>query len=80
MEQGRDRAQEERVPGPKPNPVTAGTDTSHTDTADGPDPDPKPDATAPDPEIDRLKRQLAQARHVVTVLLVRAEKRTEARA
>ena len=80
-ERGRGRAQEERAapaPEPTPDPDTADTDTAHTDTTDDPNPDPKPDATAPDPEIDRLKGQLAQARHIVTDLLVRAEKRTEA--
>ena len=80
-ERGRDRVQEDRAaaaPEPTPNPDTADTDTAHTGTTDDPDPDPKPDATAPDPEIDRLKGQLAQARHIVTDLLVRAEKRTEA--
>ena len=80
-ERGRGRAQKERAapaPEPTPDPDTADTDTAHTDTTDDPNPDPKPDATAPDPEIDRLKGQLAQARHIVTDLLVRAEKRTEA--
>ena len=80
-ERGRDRAQEERAapaPEPTPAPDTADTDTAHTGTTDDPNPDPKPDATGPDPEIDRLKGQLAQARHIVTDLLVRAEKRTEA--
>ena len=80
-ERGRGRAQEERAapaPEPTPDPDTADTDTAHTDTTDDPNPDPKPDATAPDPEIDRLKGQFAQARHIVTDLLVRAEKRTEA--